>query len=745
MRIGAGGRNVAQELTRESTTLSDGARSLVSKDAPWHRIGLGAILCLSAFLNLFRITSQGYGNTYYAAAVKDMLTSWHNFFFVSFDAGFVTVDKPPLGLWIQAASAYLFGLGDGLSLLVPQALAGVLSVALLYHLVCKAFSPVAGIVAALVLAVSPIAVAVERTNNADGLLVLSVLVGTWAVVRAVETGRLRWVVVMALMVGLGFNIKMLEAYLVLPAFYMLYLLASRVSWRRRFMNLGLGTLVLLVVSLSWAVVVDLTPADQRPYVGSSSNNSELDLIAGYNGLGRLMGRAQGADLVDELINGNEQHDIGSAGGSQSAQQQASGAQGGFGSSGSGPGNGRENGQPGPLRLLNEQMAGQIGWLLPLAILGLLAASWQNRPRLPIDQQNQGLPLWRRWRSRLLFSFKNLPQLSLDRQQGALVLWGMWMLTMVIFFSIAGQFHRYYMVMLAPAVAALVGAGVVAFWRDYRRQGWRGWLLPLTLLGMAALQAYIILAYYDEDWSYWVTGVVVGLCLVAVVGLVVLRLRLRLKLSAYSASVVAVGMLALLVAPTIWAAYTMWQGGGGRMAAAGPQTVQGSSWGGPGGGPRGGSGGRDNADPVLMDYLQANRGAARYLVATANARSASPMILNTDEPDPVITFGGFGGRDPVLGTDQLANLIDKGAVRFFLIQDRQGTSEDQQEGTSQSSPPWGERPQNESASWVQDNCEQVPKELWQSPEAEEQGGGGPQMRRAQALYDCGAGSSRVGTA
>jgi hypothetical protein len=237
-----------------------------------------------------------------------------------------------------------------------------------------------------------------------------------------------------------------------------------------------------------------------------------------------------------------------------------------------------------------------------------------------------------------------------------------------------------------------------------------------------------------------------LCLVAVVSLVVLRLRPRLKVSAYSASVVAVGMLALLVAPTIWAAYTMWQGGG-RMAAAGPQTVQGSSWGGPGSGPRGGSWGGDNANPALMDYLQTNRGDAKYLVATANARSASPIILNTDERDPVITFGGFAGRDPVLGADQLVNLIDKGAVRFFLIQERQDTREDQQEGTPQSSPPWGEGTQNESASWVQGNCEQVPKELWQSSSStsDQEGGGGPRGMRAQMLYDCDTGSSRVGTA
>src|ERR687886_1158479 len=244
---------MAQELTRKRVALSSGARSLVS-NPPWHRLALAAVLLLSAFLNLFRLTNAGYGNTYYAAAVKDMLTSWHNFFFVSFDAGFVTVDKPPLGLWIQAASAYLFGF-DGVSLLLPEALAGVLSVALLYQLVRRVFGPVAGLVAALALAVTPVAVAVEHTNNSDGLLVLTVLIGAWAVIRAVETGRLRWLLVGVAVVGLGFNIKMLEAYLVLPAFYLLYFLASPVSWRRRFVHLGAATVVLAVVlavvSLSW--------------------------------------------------------------------------------------------------------------------------------------------------------------------------------------------------------------------------------------------------------------------------------------------------------------------------------------------------------------------------------------------------------------------------------------------------------------------------------------------------------------
>ncbi|MCA1731304.1 MAG: glycosyltransferase family 39 protein, partial [Actinobacteria bacterium] len=419
--------------------------------------------------------------------------------------------------------------------------------------------------------------------RADGLLALTILVAAWAVIRAVQTGQLRWLLVGAVVVGLGFNIKMMEAFLVLPAFYMLYLLAAPVSWWRRFVHLGLATVVLLVVSLSWAVVVDLTPADQRPYVGSSSNNSELDLIAGYNGLGRLLGRGYGTEVITQFITGNGDTNVESAGGSQSAQQ-PSGAQEGFGSSGGGPGGGDRNGQPGPLRLLDEQLAGQIGWLLPLAIVGLLVASWQKRPRLPLDRKHQ-----------------------------ALVLWGMWLLTMVAFFSFAGRFNAYYMVMLAPAIAALVGAGGVALWSDYRRPGWRGWLLPLTLLGMAALHTYIILTYYDQDWSRWLPLAIVGLCLVGVVGLVFMRLKPTLAVSAYlSAGVVAVGILTLLIAPTVWATYTAWQDSG-RRVTAGPQTVQGSSWGGLGGGPPGGSSdNHDTADPALMDYLQANRSDAKYL-------------------------------------------------------------------------------------------------------------------------------------
>ena len=688
--------------------LSPGGKGVLTQ-VPWYRLTLAVVLLLSAFLNLFRLTDEGYGNAYYAAAVKDMLTSWHNFFFVSFDAGFVSVDKPPLGLWIQAASAYLFGF-HGWALLLPQALAGILSVALLYHLVSRAFGPVAGLIAALVLAVTPVAVGVERTNNSDGLLVLTVLVGTWAVIRATETARVRWLLVAVVIVGLGFNIKMLEAYLVLPALYLLYFLAAPVSWWRRFIHLGAATALLLVVSLSWAIAVDMTPADQRPYVGSSENNSALNLAFGYNGATRLLGREGALGASGQAVQENIQGEM--PGGE------------GFGPGGGGPGGVGENGEPGPLRLLDEQLAGQIGWLLPLAVVGLLAASWQKRPQLPLERKHQ-----------------------------ALVLWGMWLLTMSIFFSIAGMFHRYYMVMIAPAIAALVGAGVVALWCYYRKLGWRGWLLPLTLVGMAALHAYIILTYYDQGWSRWLTVVIVGVCAVAAAGLVFMRLRPQPKVSTYSIVAVAVSVLALLIAPTAWAAYTVWQGNGGGLGGVGPRTAQASSWGGPGGGPpaggsrgdRHGGGFGSDADPALLNYLQANRGDAKYLVATINSMSASPIILNTNEPDPVITLGGFMGRDPVLSTAQLADLVRKGEVRFFLVPDSERLEEMMSEYlSSQSSagqqaapegPPGGlgRFLHNESITWVQDNCEQVPQEDWQSSDSEDAGG---PMGRTQILYDCG---------
>src|SRR5215207_9215503 len=632
---------------------------------PGHLLLLSAVLALSAFLDLSRLRSEGYANVYYAATVKDMLASWHNFFFASYDAGFVSVDKPPLGFWIQAASAYLFGF-HGWSILLPQALAGVLSVALLYYLVRRSFGPVAGLLAALALALTPISVATSRHNNLESLLALTVLLAAWAFILAAETGRLRWLVVGALVVGVGFNIKMLEAFLVLPAFYLLYLVAAPVGWRRRVIHLGLATVVIVAASLPWVVAVDLTPADQRPYVGSSSFDTETDLIVGWNGVERLAGSD------------------------------------------------KDVGDPGPLRLLNPQLGGQIGWLLPLAIVGLVAASWrswQRRPRLPLSR----------------------------KEDQALMLWGTWPTSQVVLFSVAGDWDPYYLVMLAPAVAALVGVGVVALWDDYRSPGWRGWLMPLTLLGTASLQLYI-LAHYPH-WSHWLAPTIAILCLAAAGSLVVTRPTPRLRVSGYPLAAISVGILSLFFAPSVWAASTMWYGAETRAPIAGPKIVAGET------SSRFGSDG-DEVAP-MVDYLEANQGDATYLVAAIDSGVASPIILNTDEP--VIAFGGFEGRDRVFSIKRLAGLVNQGSVRFFIIKERD-IEHAAQLGTAPRHLKLGEQVprleqlphlkarlkaledihEKKEVRWITDNCERVPRELWQSSTSKS-------STSTVLLYDCGTGT------
>ncbi|HEX2186414.1 MAG TPA: hypothetical protein VHN78_13000, partial [Chloroflexota bacterium] len=359
----------------------------------------------------------------------------------------------------------------------------------------------------------------------------------------------------------------------------------------------------------------------------------------------------------------------------------------------------------------------------LAVVGFLAAGSQRRPRLPLD----------------------------DRQ-AALAMWGTWLFTAAAYFSVSGYGHLHYLVMLAPAVAALVGIGVWALWKDYRSSGWRGWLLPLALVGMAAVQDYILWDY--EGWPFWLAPAISGLCLVAAGGLALVRLRPPSRARAYAVGAATAGVLALLVAPAAWASHATLQGdNGGPLPAAGPRPVEAEGGpGGPGGpqggGPsRGGPGGpgRDT-DPVLVEYLQANKGDAEYLVAGTNAMSVSPIILSTDEP--VISLGGFMGRDPAVTPNELTGLVDEGAVRFFLVPDRERMEEmrAEREASGDAYPQGGPPPgppggppgmDNEAATWVQDNCEKVPQELWQSPETEEQGGGGP-PGRVQALYDCGTG-------
>ncbi len=646
----------------------------------WHRLTLIAVLSLSTFLNFFRLGQEGYANLYYAAAVKSMLASWHNFFFVSFDpGGFVSVDKPPLGLWIQAISARLFGF-SGTSLLLPQALAGVLSVALLYHLVRRTLGPTAGLISALVLAVTPISVAANRNNTMDSVLVLVLLLAAWAVLRVAEKGRLRWLLICFVLLGLGFNIKMLQAFLVLPAFYLLYLIAAPLPWTRRFLHLAVATIVLLAVSMAWAVVVDLTPPDQRPYVGSSQDNTVLELIIGHNGLKRLLPGGLRSILGPQTRPGPPpglpppQSPGGPSGrpapsGSGSPPDQLVAG----GSVAPGRGSSRpfssEIGEPGALRLFNRQLAGQISWLLPLAGLGLVVATRQTRLRFPLHRLHQSL-----------------------------LLWGAWWLTQAVFFSVASMFHRYYLVMMAPAIAALVGAGVVAMWKEYRRPGCRGWLLPLAVVGSASVEAVILVPF--PAWSRWLTPLVVGLCLFVSAVLVAARLTPQSTSAGWTRALVAISLLTLLIPPMAWSLIPVLHGGDAGLPFAGPDLLAETR-----------RNEMPNVEP-LIEYLLANQQDETFLVATLNARDAAPIILATGEP--VMALGGFTGADPVLTTEELAQRVEDGDVRFFLL------------------PPQVAQ-QRELRRWVVEHSTPVPPQLWMTaPPPGQRPGDRPPL--AQQLFD-----------
>jgi 4-amino-4-deoxy-L-arabinose transferase-like glycosyltransferase len=355
-----------------------------------------------------------------------MLTSAHNFFYLSVDpAGFVSLDKPPLAFWIQAASAKVFGF-HGLSLLLPEALAGIASVYVLYRLVRRTHGQWPGLLAALTLAVTPISVVTNRNNAPDALLILVLLLAAWALLRVVEENSRRWLFVTAVLVGVAFNIKMLQILLVVPAFAVLYLIAAPSHWRTRLLNAGGAILVVLLVSVPWVMAVELTPPDQRPYVGGSTNNTVSDLIFGYNGVARLWG--------DDFT--------------------------------------YYSGAPSPVRLFNDKLGGQASWLLLFALIGLIAAAWQLR------QSNA----------------------DTSARRNVVILWTAWLIVPLIYFSISTFFHRYYLAMLAPTIAALVGIGADTLWTVWHTGGRQRALVVLALILCAGTHAVILLPF--PNWILW---------------------------------------------------------------------------------------------------------------------------------------------------------------------------------------------------------------------------------------------------
>jgi 4-amino-4-deoxy-L-arabinose transferase-like glycosyltransferase len=569
-------------------------------------LALALILALGIFLRFYRLEAVGDGNPYYAATVKSMLTSWHNFFFASFEpGGSVSVDKPPVGFWAQAASAYIFGF-NGFALAFPNALGGVVSIFLLYRLVRRPFGEWAGLLAALALAITPAAISAERNNTIDGLLVCVLLGAAWAFLRSVRSGQLRYLLLGAALVGLGFNIKMLQAFLPLPAFYALTFFGSRHPWGKRILHLGIATLLLVTVSFSWAVAVDLVPASERPYIGSSSDNTVMDLIFGHNGLSRLINTGMGR-LRDNPGKPFPQPALPSNAIPNAPQAPVPAAP------------VMDSGTPGPLRLFREPLAGEASWLLPFALAGIIL---------------------------LLLVLRGKP---LTDRHLSLLLWAGWLLPEALYFTFSqGLMHAYYMLMLGPPIAALTGMTAWALAQVIQRKALPGLALAVLLTaGTLAFQFYAM--GQRVKVSPWMLALV--LCLLAAASVCGLVFRQRDRSTRLCLSLL-VG--SALLAPLTWSLYTTFNPHpDGHLPYSGPskRTIPFLQ--------------PDRPAQPLVDYLLANTTPDQYLVATFTANQAAPFILATGRP--VLTFGGFTGSDNIIDPAELAALVAGGRLRFVLDQ------------------------------------------------------------------------------
>jgi 4-amino-4-deoxy-L-arabinose transferase-like glycosyltransferase len=592
------------------------------------------VMALAAALNLWALSRNGWANEYYAAAVRSMSSSWHDFLFASLDKGGVmTVDKPPLALWVQALSVRVFGF-HSLSILVPQALMGVATVALVYDLVRRRFGRVGGFVAGLALALTPITVAVSRHNNPDALLVALCVAALWCTVRALERRSTRWLLAAGVCVGLAFETKMLVALVVVPGIVAAWLWTAP-AVRGRVHALGqllIGGAAMLVVGGAWPLLVELTPASQRPWISGTSDNRILSLIFEYNGVGRVDGQTGGP--------------------------------GGTGGAGGGT---MFGGTPGPLRLLNQALGGQAGWLLGFALVAGLAILLTSRLRR-----------------------------SDARSGWLLAVGGAFVTTAVLFSAASGIFHPYYVSLLAPFVAALVGAGAAQLLRGGRSMRI---LAPLAVAAGVTVELVVRGDYAGQ--LNWLPAVLIVVGVVAAVALAAFGDR-RVRMAALGAA-----LAALLLAPGVWAFDTLGHATSGTFPAGGPASVAAGGFGGrlgsggfsgPGGrpgagrlgaggapaqlfgsGPAGGPppgglgrggfgaggaigapiGGRTSLTPYLS-YVKQHGGGT---IAVSSQSSAASAILADDAN--LAGIGGFSGRESDVSLSWLSQEVRTGKIRWVV--------------------------------------------------------------------------------
>ncbi|WP_371830485.1 ArnT family glycosyltransferase [Antrihabitans cavernicola] len=579
-------------LERDTSTSTSDKLQRRPRAIDWQRAGFWGLLAATAVLYLWGLGSNGWANSFYSAAVQAGSSDWKAMLFGSSDAAnAITVDKTPAALWVMDISARLFGF-NAWSVLVPQALEGVGAVALLYAVVRRVAGPGAGLIAGSVLALTPVAVLMFRFDNPDALLVLLLVAAAYCVMRAVEKDSSGWWLPLAgAAVGFGFLAKMMQAFLVLPVFVAVYLLAGHSPLRRRIAYL-FGALAAMIAAGGWFIaVVALWPAGSRPYIGGSQENSILELALGYNGVGRLTGDETGGL-------GNLNQDVGWG------------------------------------RLFGSDMGGDISWLLPAAVIAILAA---------------------------LVITRRAPRTDVTR--AALVLWGGWLLvTGVVFSYAAGIVHGYYTVALAPAVAGGLGVGAVVLWRR-RSELW----VSTALAGMVLVTTVLscVLLARNSDWQSWLRPTIAVVGVFAALGILFVG-----RLNEHAAKAVLAAALAVCLAgPAASSIATASTGHSGAIPSAGPSSSgmgMGRPPGGDGGGHGGGMGGLLGTVDVgsqLSAALTTDADQFTWAAATIGSNNAAGYQLASREP--IMAVGGFNGTDPAPTLAQFQEDVSAHRIHYFL--------------------------------------------------------------------------------
>lgn len=612
----------------------------------YHIVILFLIVLVSLFFNLFNISQYGYGNEYYAAAIKSMSENFKNFFFVSFDpAGMLSIDKPPLGFWIQTLSVLIFGY-SGFAMLLPQALASTASCFMMYILVSKHFGKISGLISAFVFSITPAVVVASRNNTVDMQLVFVLLLSIYFLFKSIEKESPKYLYIAGILIGLGFNIKMLQAYMYMPALCITYLIFAKGRFVKKLFNGIIASIIMLCISFSWAILVDLYPSHNRPYVGSSDSNSVMELIVDHNGLERIYG----SNIKNSSPHTNDKNStLNNGPNSKSNNHATTNKPNHFNNNNINPpknntqpnslgnnpsnknsGGGRDSiSDPSPFRLWSNELYGQISWLIIFCIFTIISC------------------------------IKKFTKKDLSIENSELAFWTLNFFTMFIFFSFAGYFHRYYLCMFAPSISALFGIGFVKMLNDFKHNNsLKSFLLPLAFFCTNMIQLR-----YINNYSI-LTEILFLFCsalsLIALIPIFINYLKSNKYCMVFGTLFL---MSALIICPLYWATTPVkYVPSNFVKPYAGPELASDNS----------NNKNHSSYNTSLQDYLVKNYKQGSFLVVSRSTSDVDSFIINTGLP--AYAYGGFSGSDKSLTLDKLKEYVSEGKITYFFISNKGNDSD-----------------------------------------------------------------------